>query len=86
MFFLCIFFFLKTYSSIEIRRKTVYQITLNNQLELSGIEITTELYREYSLQVIVSDVKIESESEKLGINEILKLKFNLFYFSRSKKR
>ncbi len=56
------------YSSIEIRRKTVYQITLNNHLESSGIEISTELYREYSLQVIVCDVKIGSESERLGIN------------------
>ncbi|CAF0731164.1 unnamed protein product [Rotaria sp. Silwood1] len=58
-----------TYSSIEIRRKFVYQITLNNQLDLSGIEIVTELYREYSLQVIVSNVKKGSESERLGVEE-----------------
>ncbi|CAF3949893.1 unnamed protein product [Rotaria sp. Silwood2] len=58
-----------TYSSIEIRRKIVYQITLNNQLDLSGIEIITELYREYSLQVIVSNVKKGSESERLGVKE-----------------
>ncbi|CAF3108847.1 unnamed protein product [Rotaria socialis] len=57
------------YSSIEARRKIVYQITLNSQLNMSGIEIITELYREYSLQVIVSNVKKGSESERLGVKE-----------------
>ena len=59
-------FHLQTYSSVEIRRKTVYQITLNNPLELAGIEIATELHREYSLQVVVCDVKPDSEAERLG--------------------
>jgi hypothetical protein len=60
---------------------------LNNQLDVSGIEIFTELYREYSLQVIVSNVKKGSESEQLGkINEF-KLKIELtFDFCRSEKR
>ncbi|CAF3588971.1 unnamed protein product [Adineta steineri] len=58
-----------TYSSIEIKRKVVYQITLNNELNLSGIEIITKLYREYSLQVIVSNVIPGSESEQLGVRK-----------------
>ncbi|UJR25261.1 hypothetical protein I4U23_006613 [Adineta vaga] len=58
-----------SYSSIEIRRKTVYQITLHNPLNLSGIEIVTELHREYSLQVIVSNVIHGSESEQLGVKK-----------------
>lgn len=54
------------YTSIEIRRKLVYQATLREELALSGIDIDTELYREYSLQVIVSTVKKDSEGERAG--------------------
>lgn len=54
------------YTSIEIRRKLVYQATLREELALSGIDIDTELYREYSLQVIVSKVKKDSEGERAG--------------------
>ncbi|CAF1653465.1 unnamed protein product, partial [Adineta ricciae] len=58
-----------TYSSIEIRRKTVYQITLHHPLNLSGIEIVTELHRECSLQVIVCNVQHGSKSEQLGVKK-----------------
>lgn len=58
-----------TYSSIDVRRKIVYQVTLNKTLELSGIEIATELHQESSLQVVVSDVKVNSESERLGVRK-----------------
>ena len=54
----------------------MYQITLNKPLQLSDIEISTELYREYSLQVIVSDVKIGSESEQLGKSKTKKIELN----------
>jgi len=39
---------------------------LNKPLELSGIEVATELHQESSLQVVVCDVKVNSESEQLG--------------------
>lgn len=41
-------------------------MTLYDELQTSGIEIETELYREYSLQVLVSNVRKESEAERLG--------------------
>lgn len=50
---------------------------MNNQLDLSGIDIVTELYREYSLQVIISRVKKGSESERLGtyMTKVLKTRY-----------
>ena len=38
-------------------------------MEASGIEIATELYREYSLQVTVNDVKAGSDGERLGVRK-----------------
>ena len=64
VFFLIIFF--KVYSSVEVRRKIVYQVTLQQDLNASGISIDTELHRECSLQVILSDVRDKSTAERLG--------------------
>lgn len=51
---------------MEIRRKTVYQLTLNKDLDASGVTIDTELHHEYSLQVIVSDVQKDSDGDRFG--------------------
>lgn len=48
----------------------IYQVTLYDEIHASGIEFETELYREYSLQVIVSNVNKESEGERLGREEM----------------
>ena len=60
-------------------------MTLYDELQSSGIEIETELYREYSLQVIVSNVKKASEGERLGTtekqNEIQRIFLHSFVFS-----
>jgi len=52
----------QTYSSIEIRRKIVYEIQLNHQLNLSGIEID----RHYLSTILISYVNKGSEGERLG--------------------
>jgi len=65
------FCFLQKYSSIELYRKIIYQIILNNQLNLAGIEIN----RQYPSTIFVSYVNKGSEGERLGrwINYIIRI-------------
>ncbi|CAF0880247.1 unnamed protein product [Adineta ricciae] len=51
------------YGSVEIRRKTTYQISLNNQLHLCGIDIN----QHYPMTIMVKNIKKGSEGERLGV-------------------